>query len=142
MAFAAGQTKTLQVGYILPMSFAGFITRKPEELEKLRLPPQYEKPWHERVELCMVLYFSYITETGRSWVGPIDKATFRVSNTGFEHCLRKFSEYAGGNPADLPPGTSVSGENPADRSPGKTIPGEDPFGTAPVRWQTPSSYMG
>ena len=97
MTFAAGETKTLHVGYILPMSFAGGTTRKLDDPEKI-LNPQYEKPWHARIEGCMVVFFSYITETGQSWAGPIEKATFRVRNTVFEDGLRRFPEYRGRQP--------------------------------------------
>ena len=118
MTFAAGETKTLHVGYILPMSFAGGTTRKLDDPEKI-LNPQYEKPWHARIEGCMVVFFSYITETGQSWAGPIKKATFRVRNTVFEDGLRRFPEYVGGNPADLSPGMAmpVEGPAPADAGP-------------------------
>ena len=115
MDFAAGETRTLHVGYILPMSVAGSTTRKPDELppsfagnvndgEKFlfHYPPEYEKPWHKKVETCMVVYFNYVTETGQSWAGPIEKATFRVSNNTFEYFLRKCPDYIGGNPADIP----------------------------------------
>ena len=46
-----------------------------------------EKLWRIGTTVCVVVGFSYITETGQSWAGPIEKATFRVENTVFEHCL-------------------------------------------------------
>lgn len=110
MEFAAGQTRTLHVGYLLPMSFAAFTTRKMDDPMKALAPPQYEKPWHARIEACMVMHFSYITETGQSWAGSIEHATFRVRNTGFEHSLRKLPEYVGANPADLPAGVELPEE--------------------------------
>ena len=113
MEFAAGETKTLHVGYILPMSVAAYTTRKVADPEKILDPPQYEKPWHARIAACEIVFFSYITETGQSWAGAIEKATFRVRSNGFEHCLRKFPEYVGGNPADLPPGVEIPGEDPS-----------------------------
>jgi hypothetical protein len=118
MEFAAGETKTLHVGYILPMSFAAYTARKVEAPERMLYPPHYEKAWHARIEACMVLYFSYVTETGQSWVGPIEKATFRVENAVFEGHLRKFPEYVGGNPADLPPGTEIPDEGSSSAGPG------------------------
>jgi hypothetical protein len=131
MEFAAGETKTLHVGYILPMSVAASTTRKPhdaptsiaqkvDDSDKLLLhdPPEHEKPWHARVEACMVVYFSYITETGQSWAGPIEKAAFRVRNNGFEHDLRKFPEYVGGDLSDLPPGIEMPDEDPYSVQPG------------------------
>jgi hypothetical protein len=114
MEFAAGAVRTLHVGYILPMSVAAYTTRKVADVEKILDPPPYEKPWYARIAACEVVHFSYITETGQSWAGPIEKATFRVRNNVFEHCLRKFPEYVGGNPADLPAGAEIPDE---DRSP-------------------------
>jgi len=114
MDFTAGETKTLHIGYILPMSFAAGTTRKAGATETILNPPEYDKPWHARIEACVVVYFSYVTETGQSWAGPIGKATFRVENIVFEHCLRKFPEYVGGNPADHPPGLAMREEGPSD----------------------------
>ena len=110
MEFASNETRTLHVGYILPMSVAASTTRKVSHPGKGPHSPQYEKPWHVRTEACMVVFISYITETGQSWAGPIEEATFRFSNNVFEHCLRKFPEYVGGNPADLAPGAKVLDE--------------------------------
>jgi hypothetical protein len=84
MAFAAGETKVLHVGYILPMSMTMALTNKDKE-QFVRL--RYEKPWHRTLEACCVEHFHYITETGRSWAGPIEKAVFRVETGGFEWCL-------------------------------------------------------
>jgi hypothetical protein len=118
MEFAANETKTLHVGYILPMSVAASTTRKVSDTDKGPHRPQYEKPWHVRTEACIVVFFSYVTETGRSWAGPIEKATFRFSNNTFEHCLRQFPEYVGGNAADLPAGTKVPDKESSSASVG------------------------
>jgi len=118
MEFAAGETKTLHVGYILPMSVAAGTTRNVDDKEKTQFPAKHEKPWHVRVEACMVVYFSYITETGQSWAGPIEKAAFRVRNNGFDHCLRKSPEFVGGDPADFPPGMELPDEDPNSSQPG------------------------
>jgi hypothetical protein len=127
MAFAAGETKTLHVGYILPMSVAAGSTRKLDDPEKILNPPQYEKPWHARIEGCMMVYFSYITETGQSWAGPINRATFRVRNAFFEYGLRKVPEYVGGDPADLPPGMEMPAEGP-------TVAGAGPMPDSGFVW--------
>ena len=128
MTFRAGETKTLHVGYIIPVSFAGSTTRKPDDLpvsiagklndaEKFLFhdplnPPEYEKPWHARVEACEVVYFSYITgDSGKSWPGRSKKATFRVRNHIFEYGLRKFPEFVGAiYPADLPASVEIPEE--------------------------------
>lgn len=93
MDFAAGETKTLHVGYLLPMSYAAFTTRKMDEPNNALDVPEYEKPWHVRIEPCMLVHFCYITETGQSWAGPIESATFRFNNkNSFEDCLRTASK--------------------------------------------------
>ena len=69
-----------------------------------------EKLWRIGTTVCVVVGFSYITETGQSWAGPIEKATFRVENTVFEHCLRRCPIYVGGDAEDIPPGTAIPGE--------------------------------
>ena len=84
MAFAVGETKVLHVGYILPMSITGALTNK--DTEKW-MKSHYEKPWHRTLEACLIEHFNYITETGRSWAGPIEEATFRVETGGFEGYL-------------------------------------------------------
>ena len=148
MQFAAGETKTLRVGYILPMSYTMGSTFKQELLDAARetrplsaagSPPKPKnaagKPDHDSIHsendrtvdhadmaqaeavlrrlgttVCVVVGFSYITETGRSWAGPIKHATFRFANTVFEHCLRRYPFYVGGEKEDLPPGAAIPGE--------------------------------
>ena len=107
MAFAAGETITLDVGYLLPMSFAANSTRRVTDPQRMLEEPKYEKPWHKKVETCMVVFFYYVTETGQSWAGSIEKASFRVNNSLFEYSLRKMPEFVGGNPDDLPPGVDI-----------------------------------
>ena len=102
MAFSAGETKTLNVGYTLPMSSAAGTTRKISDPQEMLNPPPPAKPWHARLEGCLHVFFYYITETGQSWAGPIERATFRFRNRVFENHLREFPEYVGGKPADLP----------------------------------------
>ncbi len=83
MTFASEETKVLQVGYIIPMSYTAAVTLR----GKIDLPLRPEKPWHAMLEGCIVEHFSYITETGSSWAGPIEKATFRVEAGSFEWFL-------------------------------------------------------
>lgn len=124
MTFAAGETKTLHVGYILPMSFAASTTRKVNDPAEAIYPPEYEKPWHARIEACMVVYFSYITETGQSWTGPIERATFRVNSSVFGGDLRRLPEYVGGNPANAPAEMATS----AEESAAEDVPGMSDLG--------------
>ena len=39
--------------------------------------------------MAFVKHFHYVTETGKSWAGPIEKATFRVSTAGLESCFEQ-----------------------------------------------------
>ncbi len=50
--------------------------------------PRYEKRWHAALELCFIESFYYVTETGKSWAGPIEHATFCVETAGLEYCLK------------------------------------------------------
>ena len=54
------------------MSYTGAVTLR--DKNDLILRP--EKPWHAMSKGCIVEHFNYITETGCSWAGPIEKATF------------------------------------------------------------------
>ncbi len=87
MTFASEETRVLRVGYIIPVSYTGAVTLK--DKKDLILRP--EKPWHAMLEGCILEYFNYITETGRSWAGPIEKATFRVEIGPFEWFLDRRS---------------------------------------------------
>jgi hypothetical protein len=87
MTFAPKEVKTLHVGYVISMSQTGAVTLKDQK--SLVLRP--EKPWHAMLEGCFLEHFNYITETGRSWAGPIEKATFRVEAGPFEWFLSRRS---------------------------------------------------
>ena len=50
---------------------------------------KYEKPWHAALAQCAVEHFYYVTETGKSWAGPIEHATFRVVTGPWEDCFQK-----------------------------------------------------
>ncbi len=86
MTFDAAETKILHVVYRLRMSEAISSTRK--HLTTQQALPRYEKRWHAALEMCFVEHFHYVTETGKSWAGIIEHATFRVE-TGLEECLRE-----------------------------------------------------
>jgi hypothetical protein len=85
MAFDPAETKVLHVAYQIGMSQAGGRTRKEVTIEKASAP--YCKPWHGALESCYAEFFHYVTETGKSWAGPIEKATFRVQTGAWERCL-------------------------------------------------------
>ena len=83
MAFDPAETKALHVAYRLGMSQGVSSTRKDQET-LLR----YEKRWHNVLEVCFIESFYYVTETGKSWAGPIEHATFCVETAGLEYCLK------------------------------------------------------
>jgi hypothetical protein len=91
MSFAPNETKTLYVSYILPMSFLANTTNK-EGLVAVFYGRSAVRPWQSRIEACITLYCTYVTETGKSWAGPIENARFRFVNRGFERDLRKLPE--------------------------------------------------
>jgi hypothetical protein len=112
MKLEPNETKRLHVGYTLRMASDAGATRKLDGQQ------EYEKPWHRRVEMCMILGSLYFTESAIPWAGPIKQTTVRYGDTSLEDCLRKSPEYVGANPADLPPGTELPDEDPYTASPG------------------------
>jgi hypothetical protein len=88
MEFDAGETKVLHVAYEIPMSKALFVTCKPELVENGECF-HHKKPWHASIEMAFIERFLYVTETGTSWAGPIEKATFRIETAGLESCLEQ-----------------------------------------------------
>ena len=88
MEFKPEETKTLHVTYELQMSVAATSTCK-DELLKSGNAFNVEKIWHASLETCIVEWFQYVTETGKSWAGPIEKATFRVEVESLVSCLNK-----------------------------------------------------
>lgn len=85
MSFAPHETKTLRVTYSMPISMALASTASNVE------SANYDKQWYDSLEGCMLEWFGYITETGRSWSGTIEKATFKVYIRGFEEYLKQRS---------------------------------------------------
>lgn len=78
MDFKENETKTLRVTYSMPIS----MTLASTELNMK--DSKYQKEWYKALEGCMLEIFGYVTETGKSWSGPIKKATFKVYIEGFE----------------------------------------------------------
>jgi hypothetical protein len=102
MEFSPNEEKTLHVSYILPMSFAASSTNK-DGLKASFDKSVYVRPWQPRIEACITLYFAYVTETGKSWAGPIKNARFRFISTDFEKDLRHFPDALGGNSIEPSP---------------------------------------
>lgn len=72
MDFEPNESKILQVSYSMPASFGLGSTDMSMEL------PDYEKEMFNNLGFCLSVGFGYVTETGKSWAGTIEKATFRV----------------------------------------------------------------
>jgi len=81
MKFAPSETKIIRVTYSMPISMTLASSAKDWKSS------EYEKHWYEGLEGCMLEWFGYVTETGLSWSGKIEKATFRVYVKGFEEYL-------------------------------------------------------
>jgi hypothetical protein len=84
--FDAREIKTVHVAYRLPISVALHSTRK--DFATLKGSPRYERRWHEVLEHCYVEQFHYVTETGSSWAGRIEKAVFRVETESLARCMK------------------------------------------------------
>lgn len=72
MDFEPGESKMLHVSYSMPASFGLDSTDMSMGL------PDYEKEMFNGLGFCGSEGFGYVTETGKSWAGTIEKATFRV----------------------------------------------------------------
>jgi hypothetical protein len=87
MAFAPGETRELAVAYEMPISAGLGSTAKARGEDG--------KPWYGKVEFALVEHFSYVTRTGRSWAGKVEKATFRVALEGYEAHVRRRGFFEG-----------------------------------------------
>jgi hypothetical protein len=90
MTFQADETRELNVAYEMPAFVApgtANIDGKPHSMEKEAGAKNY---WI--VEGGLGEWFWYVTETGRSWAGPIEHAKFQVYVGGFERFLPDRSE--------------------------------------------------
>jgi hypothetical protein len=80
MEFNPKETKVLHVLYQLPISSTIGSTRKRDASSK-------DQFWHVPLEMSFNKYFTYYTKGGKSWAGPIEKATFRVETASLANCL-------------------------------------------------------
>jgi hypothetical protein len=87
MAFAGAETKVLHVGYQLSMSQALSSTRK--DFATSAGLAKHDKRWHAALETCFVEFFQYVTETGKSWAGPVERATFQVETGRLAECIKR-----------------------------------------------------
>ncbi|MBZ8180746.1 hypothetical protein [Oscillatoria salina] len=78
--FEANEEKDLVVTYSLPISMGLSSTAISNDLS-------YQKDWYKQLEMAFLELFGYVTETGKSWSGVIEKAEFEVYIQGFEDYL-------------------------------------------------------
>lgn len=80
MTFAPQETRVLHVSYGMPMSFSLNTT--------VRSPLLFDcADWLFDLTTCLEQTFGYVTETGASWAGKIERARFRVRTASFEAYL-------------------------------------------------------
>jgi hypothetical protein len=99
MNFAAKETRTLKVRYHMPMSMTAASTRKDQIFDK--------RFW--KLEQGDLEWAGYVTETGSSWAGNVEKATFTVLTDAYERYLtvrgfedEPFPDYAAKTKEEFP----------------------------------------
>lgn len=80
MEFAPNETRTLDVSYHIPISMGLGTTRKDEGAGSM----DRGAFGMEQLDLTMMEMVGYITSTGSSWEGNVEKASFRVITAPFE----------------------------------------------------------
>ncbi len=83
MRFAPKETRTLTVQYRMPITMGLASTRKDEDAKYVFNAPLEQ----ELLNLAMEEVVGYITSTGSSWAGNVEKATFTVITEPFERYL-------------------------------------------------------
>jgi len=77
MTFDAQESRELQIDYCVPMSFAGMSSA----IDWSRDPREFDDGVSFLFDGALVVWFVYVTETGSSWSGPIESATFCVRSS-------------------------------------------------------------
>lgn len=85
MHFAPNETKTLSVYYHIPTSM-GFTSTNKEEGSDTRGKGAFRA---EQLDLALLEMIGYITSTGSSWAGNVERATFTVLTEPFEQYLTR-----------------------------------------------------
>ena len=81
MEFRAGEARQLRIAYEMPMSMSLASAAKGQHKGK------HAKKWYRNLENGLVEHCGYVTETAKSWAGPVEKAEIRVYLGGFEKYL-------------------------------------------------------
>ena len=105
MTFSPQETKRLHIAYILPMSVATAGTARQQEGSPESVAPTYGRPWYAALEPCVYEQLTYITETGVSWKGPLEEATFCVETFSLSNWMsQRSTPFLAA--VDPPPGSS------------------------------------
>jgi hypothetical protein len=86
MNFAPHETKTLQVHYHIPMSMGLVSTERNDNASSVAPTGSFSQ------ELLVIAYLElagYITSTGSSWAGNVERATFRAYTQPFEKYINR-----------------------------------------------------
>jgi len=81
MKFLPNEEKELLISYSMHISCAAAIPFKTYM--------SYEKEWYGKLECCLLEWFGYVTETAKSWAGPVGKANFKVYIKGFDEYINR-----------------------------------------------------
>jgi hypothetical protein len=84
MRFQPSETKTLTVQYRIPMSMTLYSTSRQEMTNQWHTPA---RPWVSTLQTCLLESAGYTTETGSSWAGNVEQATFTLLTDPFERYL-------------------------------------------------------
>jgi hypothetical protein len=95
MPFAPNETRVLEVSYETPFSIVAAMSHRDEFADSFatngRLNPRAHHPrlWYYGLNAALVELFEYVTETGKSWAGKIERATFKIEIKDLDHFIRR-----------------------------------------------------
>jgi len=141
MDFAPGETRILIVSYSMGLSGSLFSAdRRVWEhwFTDQRIPESlmYSEKWFEETARRSVLYYcEYVTETGASWAGRIERATFSVDTTMIERDIRAF----GCDALTSRGGDGAWGDGTESVHPGQSLTWR---GLRPDGWEASRSHAG
>jgi hypothetical protein len=107
MSLEPKESRTLTVQYRIPMSMTLAGTDKPSDGPPMALQEHPEHPWVALIATSVVELAGYTTETGSSWSGNVETATFTVITQPFEEYLH----YRGLNEIDSPEQRKATAEH-------------------------------
>jgi len=85
MTFDARESRELQIEYCVPMSYAGMSSA----IDWSRDPREFEDGVTFLFDGAYIVYFTYVTETGSSWSGSIESATFCIHSSPLDARARR-----------------------------------------------------